>query len=467
MTERLHEESMVEASEVPEVGSEVRLKATTWNGRVDVEGILLAPSADAHLTVKLINGYNVSHPLSAVESIEVVSKDAGSSGNADNSDPGDESVSEDDSLPIVFILHTGGTIASKVDYQTGAVTARFEPEELLGAVPELASHARIRTRKLGNMWSDDIRSRHWNRMAAAAAEAFGEGADGVVITHGTDTMHLSAAALSYAFSGQSGVPAGRIVFTGSQRSSDRGSTDGAENLIAAVHWAANGPSPSGASDSTVIVMHEGCDDGTMAVIPGCAARKNHSSGRGAFTSINQPAIASISVSAAGAEITLADGYAARSAAQDRSVCESPTPFSEDVRILQLIAGSQLFADQVSHASHHNYNAILVHGTGLGHLPLDDPGDSPENSELKDALSSYLDGGGVVVMTTQCISGPVHLDVYSKGRDQQEMGILGHGSNASPESSLAKLHHLLSRGISGTELASAWTADLVGENPADL
>jgi glutamyl-tRNA(Gln) amidotransferase subunit D len=468
MTEGLHEGSMVEASEVPEVGSRIRLKATTWTGEVDVEGILLAPSAEAHLTIKLINGYNVSHPLSAVSSIEVLS--GGESGSGDGTAPvtGEGSVAEDESLPLVYILHTGGTIASKVDYATGAVTARFEPEELLGAVPELASHARIRTRKLGNMWSDDIRGRHWNQMAAAAAEAFGEGAAGVVITHGTDTMHLSAAALSYAFSGEGGVPAGRIAFTGSQRSSDRGSSDGAENLIAAVHWAACGPTPSGASDSTVIVMHEGSDDGTTTVLPGCAARKNHSSRRGAFSSVNQPALASIEVAAGSAEITLSDNYSARSsAAQDREVCESPTPYSEDVRILQLIAGSQLFADQVTLASSHNYDAILVHGTGLGHLPLDDPGDSPENSELKEAFSSYLGGGGTVVMVTQCISGPIHLDVYSKGRDQQEMGIIGHGSNSSPESSLAKLHHLLSRGASGAELAAAWEANLVGENPTDL
>ena len=453
---------MVEASEVPEVGSKVRLRASTWNGEVDLEGILLAPSADAHITVKLVNGYNVSHPLSAVESVEVISVAESNSVSED-----EVVVADDESLPIVFIIHTGGTIASKVDYATGAVTARFEPEELLGAVPELASHARIRTRKLGNMWSDDIRGRHWNRMAVAAAEAFGEGAAGVVITHGTDTMHLSAAALSYAFSGKGGVPAGRIAFTGSQRSSDRGSSDGAENLIAAVHWAAHGPTPSGASDSAVIVMHEGSDDGRMAVLPGCAARKNHSSRRDAFTSINQPALGSIDVVAGRAEITLTDSYTTRASGQAREVCESPTPFSEEVRILQLIAGSQLFADQVTHASSHDYDAILVHGSGLGHLPLDDPGDSPENSELKEAFSAYLSGGGAVVMATQCISGPVHLDVYSKGRDQQEMGILGHGSNSSPESSLAKLHHLLSRGVAGAELAAAWSADLVGENPTDL
>ncbi|MCS5573303.1 MAG: asparaginase domain-containing protein, partial [Pseudomonadales bacterium] len=207
---------------------------------------------------------------------------------------------DDPNLPEVYILHTGGTIASKVDYVTGAVAARFEPEELLDAVPELANHARIRTKKLGNMWSDDIRTRHWNAMMMAAKEAFDSGAVGVVITHGTDTMHYSAAAAAFAWSGGGGRPPGRIVFTGSQRSSDRGSTDGTENLIAAVHWAAHGPEPTGENgDASVIIMHAGNDDGVCAVLPGCSTRKFHSSKRDAFQGINAQPLGTIAVGRSG------------------------------------------------------------------------------------------------------------------------------------------------------------------------
>ena len=151
---------MVAADGLPQVGSKVRLNASTWNGPTVVEGVLLSPSAEGCITVKLLNGYNVTHRLENVTELEVVA-------GPDAESAGDEGgVVEDAGLPVVFILHTGGTIASKVDYSTGAVTARFEPEELLAAVPALARHARIRTRKLGNMWSDDIRPRHWNRMPA-------------------------------------------------------------------------------------------------------------------------------------------------------------------------------------------------------------------------------------------------------------------------------------------------------------
>ena len=451
---------MVEQSEVPEVGTRVRLIATTWSGPTEVEGVLLAATAAGHITVKLVNGYNATHSLNMVESIT----DLGVSKSVDLNST---EVSMNADLPLIHILHTGGTIASKVDYATGAVTARFEPEEILAAIPELGDIAQIKTKKLGNMWSDDVRPQHWNRMADAVATSFSEGAVGVVITHGTDTMHISAAAIAFAFSGTGGRPAGRIALTGSQRSSDRGSTDGAENLIAAVHWAAFGPEPSGVTDSTVVVMHGSGDGGSISVNPGCAVRKNHSSKRGAFASINQNPLASISIDRGEVNMTLTDSYSNLLSDKSRVVNLEPTNFDCDVKIMQLIAGAHLQADQISHAMKNGYQGVLFWGTGLGHLPIDNPGDAPENDEVKDAVSEYVTGGGVVVVTTQCISGPVHLDVYSKGRDQQELGVLGHGTNFTPEVSLVKLHHLLSLGLKENEIASAWAESLVGENPSSI
>jgi glutamyl-tRNA(Gln) amidotransferase subunit D len=451
---------MVEQSEVPEVGTRVRLVATTWNGPTEVEGVLLAATAAEHITVKLVNGYNATHSLNMVESI--IDLGASKSANLDSPE-----VSMNADLPLIHILHTGGTIASKVDYTTGAVTARFEPEEILAAIPELAEIAQIKTKKLGNMWSDDVRPQHWNRMVEAVATSFSAGAVGVVITHGTDTMHISAAAIAFAFSGTGGRPAGRIALTGSQRSSDRGSTDGAENLIAAVHWAAFGPEPSGVTDSTVVVMHGSGDDGTIAVNPGCAVRKNHSSKRDAFVSINQNPLASISIGRDGINMTLTDSYSNLLSANPRIVNLEPTNFDCDVKIMQLISGPHLQADQIIHAMKNGYQGVLFWGTGLGHLPLDNPGDAPENDEVQDAVSNYIAGGGIAVITTQCISGPVHLDVYSKGRDQQELGILGHGTNFTPEVSMVKLHYLLSLGLKENEISSAWAENLVGENPSSI
>ncbi len=184
----------------PKPGTPVKLVVKTWSGKAEHTGISLPSSGSKLITMKLQNGYNVSFPESYVDTFEILDEMPIIEEEVGESEP------QNESLPLVHLIHTGGTIASKVDYSTGAVTARFDPHELLDAVPELRRIARIRAVKLGNMWSDDLRPRHWNRMLKATEEAFAEGAVGCVITHGTDTLHLSAAAISYGWSGQGGAP---------------------------------------------------------------------------------------------------------------------------------------------------------------------------------------------------------------------------------------------------------------------
>jgi len=441
----------------PEAGTAIRLVVKTWAGEASHEGLALPPAGPKLVTMKLVNGYNISYPDISVQSVEILdSVDI-------QEDEEISSIPQDKSLPLVYLIHTGGTIASKVDYKTGAVSARFEPDELLDAIPELRSIAQIHVIKLGNMWSDDIRPRHWNRMLKATEEAFVEGAVGVVITHGTDTLHYTAAAISYGWSGQGGRPPGRIALTGSQRSPDRGSSDAAENLIAAVHWAANGPESSGYEDSAVVVLHADSSDGRCAVLPGCASRKYHSSRRGAFKAINQKPIAHILVNKDTATIEFVEsrGHVAR------IETNSPTYFDESIRIAEFSAGPHLHSDLVQAAIDSGYDALYFYGTGLGHLPIQDSeNDSPENTKLKFTIEDYCNSGGIAVLTTQAIHGPVHLDVYSKGRVQQEIGMIGHGSLCPPSSGLVKLHYLLSLGASQESIAEGWIKDLCGENPSD-
>ena len=437
----------------PNHGDRVRIGASTPEGPVTHEGILLAPATVGHITVKLDNGYNVTFLETEITEMTLITV------QAIEEQTFDTNPSEDLDLPEVWILHTGGTIASKVDYVTGAVAARFEPEELLDTVPELSQHARIRAKKLGNMWSDDIRARHWNAMMTETKRAFDAGAAGVVITHGTDTMHYSAAAATFSWAGSGKRPPGRIVFTGSQRSSDRGSTDGTENLLAAVHWAAHGPEVTGENgDAAVIIMHADSDDGVCAVLPGCAARKFHSSRRDAFQTINSEPLGMVHVGRTGNCTIESDAIV-----PTREITQEPILYNESTRILQLMAGAHMFADQIELA--HHYDAILFHGTGLGHLPIEDPNDdSPENVAMREAISNYCSQGGIAVMTTLCIHGPVHLDVYSKGREQQELGILGNHATLGPDAALIKLHFLLS---SEQDIKTGWNANLCGENHSSI
>ncbi len=437
----------------PKPGTPVKLVVKTWAGRAEHSGIALPSSGNKLITMKLQNGYNVSFPESYVDSFEVLDEMPVIEEEVEETTP------QDESLPLVHLIHTGGTIASKVDYATGAVTARFDPHELLDAVPELRGIARIRAVKLGNMWSDDLRPRHWNRMLKATEEAFAEGAVGCVITHGTDTLHLSAAAMSYGWSGQGGRPPGRIVLTGSQRSPDRGSSDAAENLIASVQWAAHGPAPSGYRDSSVVIVHASSSDGSCAVLPGCACRKYHSSRRDAFKPINQEVLGHVSIDSSGARIDYSP-----EAHDARIEAIAPKPFDESIRIAQFISDPHLHPDQVQGAIDSGFDALLFHGTGLGHLPISNPEeDSLENTRLRMMLEDHIANGGVVVIVTNAIHGPVNMNVYSKGRAQQEIGIIGHGSLCPPGSALVKLHHLLSVG-GKKSVERGWELDLVGENP---
>ena len=246
----------------------------------------------------------------------------------------------DSDLPRVRLIHTGGTIASKVDYATGAVEAKFEPEEMLDAIPELAAIAQLDAVKIGNMFSDDIRPQHWNIIAAACADAFADGCRGVVVAHGTDTLHITSAALSFAFAGDGSRPAGPIVMVGSQRSSDRGSSDATENLLAAVHWAANGPLPTGdAGDSVSVVMHHGQSDGVMAVHSGLALRKMHSSRRDAFHAVNGQPLATLTLTHEGFQTETLPWYAsALEQPSSRPLAQQPTTYETGQRIAQFIAG---------------------------------------------------------------------------------------------------------------------------------
>ena len=433
--------------EMPAIGERVKITTSGPAGTTTHEGVVLPGAAPEHLTVKLANGYNVSHPISMVDSVVSIA-------DANQVVASISSVQQNQELPKVTIIHTGGTIASKVDYATGAVIARFEPEELLASVPEILEIANIDAIKIGNMWSDDIRPIHWNKMIDACQDAFDSGSVGVVITHGTDTLHISAAALSFAFAGDGGKPAGRIVFTGSQRSSDRASSDATENLLSAVYWAANGPEVSGNGDAAVTIMHAGSGDGVCAVSPGVGVRKMHSTRRNAFKMVNGERISEITISREGlthSPVTI----------QESREVSNPTKYDPDIRIAQFIAGPHLHADLLEAAQSSGYSAILIHGTGLGHLPIENPtGDAPEN----DKLAKVIENSPIpVIVANQCINGPVDLNVYSKGRNQQEIGVLGHGSTSSPEALLAKIHWALSN-EKGLEILSE---NLCGENQSSL
>lgn len=443
--------------DAPDVGLRIQATFTTHQGEVQHTGLVSPPAAPKHLTLKLENGYNVSFPVDSLVAYTILEA------VLPNETTPLKATELNDALPRVRLIHTGGTIASKVDYTTGAVEAKFEPQELLDAIPEIASIANLDSVKIGNMFSDDIRPQHWNLMAQACATAFDEGCRGVVISHGTDTLHISSAALSFAFAGEGTRPAGPIVMVGSQRSSDRGSTDATENLLAAIHWAAYGPLPKGScGDSVVVVMHDTSSDGVMAVHSGVAVRKMHSSRRDAFQAVNAQPIAKLNMVSKRFEIQTLEWYQEElNNGILRNITLKPTMYNAAQRIAQFIAGPWLFAEHIDAVANTGIQGIVIHGTGLGHLPIEDAQqNAPENQQLWRILTRCVNRELPVVIVNQCIHGPVDMNVYSKGRKQQGMGLLGHGLNSTPDTTVVKLHWLLSQNKSVAQLL---TDNLCGEH----
>jgi len=439
-------------AQAPDVGSHVRLKLTTHDGDTTIEGVVLPPAVAEHLTVKLANGYNISHPISLIEILSVEQ-----SASTDPIESNAPSMNPD--LPTVCIVHTGGTIASKVDYTTGAVTAQFEPSELVEHVPELLNIANLNVHKIGNMFSEDIRPNHWNQIIDASERAFADGCVGVVVTHGTDTLHITASAVAFAWCGKGGNPPGRIAFVGSQRSSDRASSDAAQNLISAVKWAAEGPQPTGElSDAVVVSMHTTSDDGACSIHAATGVRKLHSSRRDAFRPVNTMPLAKVHIDNSDVSLNLGHHYAdARTVIQARPSTSEAFRFDENIVIRQMIAGPWLTKQEIHDAIGSNVDALVIHGTGLGHLPIENPNnDAPQNIELHNALAQ-LNIPALVV--NQCIHGPVNMNVYSKGRIQQDIGLLGHGLTSSPEAAVVKLHFALSNDM---DVASTMAENLFGE-----
>ena len=191
------------------------------------DGVFIQSQNKDIITLKLSSGYNIGVSRKEIKKIKLVSKD--------KREKKVFSSNVNKGLKKISILHTGGTIASEVDYKTGAVFPRFNPEELLNMFPELNDIASINSRFIGNMWSQDMGVAHYNILAKEIKKEIENGAKGIVITHGTDFLHYTSAALSFALENLS-VP---VLLVGSQRSSDRGGSDARMNLLNAVYFAVN------------------------------------------------------------------------------------------------------------------------------------------------------------------------------------------------------------------------------------
>jgi glutamyl-tRNA(Gln) amidotransferase subunit D len=388
----------------------------TWQGH-ELSGIVIQTGKEM-ATIKLSTGYNIILPLSemAVTSTQQTKTEQAVVAK----------IAQDDTLPRVSILHTGGTIASKVDYQTGAVTSRFTPEELISMVPEMTKVANISSRLLRNMASDDMRFEHYNVIGRAIIEEIQKDARGIIVTHGTDTLHYTAAALGFMLE-ELTIP---VVLVGSQRSSDRGSSDASTNLIGALRFITELKAPG-----VYVAMHEGPGDSAIAIIDGLHARKMHSSARGAFKSVNAPLVARVADSVEILDQARLDSWRQR-AGKTRML-----GFDEELRIGYWKAHTHSWADEL--LAFQSFDGLLLEGTGLGHIPMNETDEfTREHTKILECVRE-LSKKMPVAIATQTIYGRVNLNVYRPQRILQSLGVLGDGCDMMPEVAFVKLAWLLS------------------------
>ncbi len=385
------------------VWSEVILKTE----KASFEGIILPRHRTLpqdHIVLKLKTGYNVGIALDKIKKIEKIGLKKAHYQIPESTFP------EDPAKPRVILLGTGGTIASRLDYKTGAVIPAFSPGELYGAVPELADIANLTTKKLFGIFSEDMGPKQYIPLAYEIKKSIEEGYDGIVIGHGTDTLHHTAGILSFMIQN----PPIPIVLVGSQRSSDRPSSDAALNLMNAVYTAAYGDIAE-----IMVCMFGPTSDYFCLLHRGTRVRKMHSSYRSTFRTIGERPLGMVRVNQL---IPLVNDYNKRR--KDKNVKLYPY-FEEKVTLLYYYPNMQ--PDIVEAIMEKGYEGLVIAGTGLGHV----------NRALFPILKKAIKGGMHIYMTVQTLWGYVHMNVYDTGRYLLDLGIIPC-ENMLPEVAYVKL-----------------------------
>ncbi|RLF49211.1 MAG: Glu-tRNA(Gln) amidotransferase GatDE subunit D [Thermoplasmata archaeon] len=380
-------------------------------------------SADNIVIIKLDNGYNIGVMVDEDCEIRVVER--GREVRAF------EDVKLAQENGAVVLISTGGTIASYVDYRTGAVHPAVTAEQLASALSDISADASVRPIALYSELSENIGIEHWQRLAKVVADSLNKGAPGAVIAHGTDTMAYTGAALSFML----GALRGPVVLVGAQRSSDRPSSDAYTNLFSALRIA------NSDLGEVVVVMHDSISDDRCAVHRAVRVRKMHTSRRDAFKSINSQPLGYVDCSTG--EVMLSGNY--RKKGNDRIRVRERM----DERVSLIYFHPTLSPELLEYVFEHAHGVVLM-GTGLGHVA----------DRLIGVIEKGIKDGVHVVMTSQCIYGTVNMRVYSTGRNLLKAGVIP-GEDMLPEVAYVKLMWALGN-FEHEDVPKVMRENLVGE-----
>ncbi|MGC9310936.1 MAG: Glu-tRNA(Gln) amidotransferase subunit GatD [Candidatus Aenigmatarchaeota archaeon] len=375
---------------IPKAGDIVAVKKgkERWEGRV-------LPGEGKFLSLKLKSGYNVGIEIDEKTKITLLGKE-----EVVRHKPVGFSAGYEKGKPLVSILSAGGTIASSIDYTTGAISASYSAEDLISSVPEISKFANIRTGRIFEAMSENLTPSDWQKIAGAVfREVSDPKVSGVVVTHGTDTLSFSTAMMSFMLRNLNNP----VVFTYSQKSSDRGSTDSAMNLICSAIAATTDVA------EVMAVGHATINDDYCLMSRGCKVRKMHASQRNTFRPINCYPIGKV----------WPDGKVEFIGEYSKSKDASGKPqladrLEEKVAIVKFYPG--LNPEVIDWYVEKGYLGLVIEGTGLGHVNV-------EKKSLIPAIERAIEKGVLVCMTTQTIYGSTNPYVYSNLRRLSERGVV--------------------------------------------
>lgn len=401
------------------IGDKIQVKTKTMKKA----GILMPHhefSDDDIITIKLDNGYNIGLAADEDTKITLLEKHKDSVKKS-------KEIPFDKNKPTVSIIGTGGTIACYVEYRTGAVHPASSAKELAFSVPEIFDICNVNAQVAFQIFSEDIEVSHWQELARKVAKELNNGAKGVVIPHGTDTLGYTAAALSFMLKDLSGP----VVLVGAQRSSDRPSSDAAQNLIAAITVASK-------SDigEVVVTMHGETSDTITAIHRGTKVRKFHTSRRDAFKTVNDNPLGTVENS----EIRIHGKYRKKTS----GIVTVDDKMEKDVAMIYSYPG--LKPEDIP-----KKKGVVLIGTGLGHVP----------QKVIPRIKKLSKQGTIFVMTSQCIFGRINISVYSKGRDLLKAGVVPC-EDMLPETAFIKLMWALAHGKNKEEVEKIMKKNIAGE-----
>ena len=398
-------------------------------GKTQYKGIVLPRiehSAPNFINIKLENNYNIGVKVSEIIEIKKIGRREASYKIPEKKFP------QNKDLPNLKLFGTGGTIASRLDYTTGAVIPSFTPGELFSAVPELAEICNLECEIVFEILSENMEPGNWQKLAEKVKDAANSGVDGIVIGHGTDTMSYTSAALSFMLKDLS-IP---VVLVGSQRSSDRPSSDAAINLINAAVVASS-------DIAEVVVTMLGSSSHDYGLIHrGTLVRKMHSSVRNTFRTINSIPLGLVQ----NRKIKMfTTDYRKKSKMKTQTL----TNFEKKIALVYSYPGND--NELINFYIDNGYKGIVFVGTGLGHV----------STTIYKSIKRAIQEGITVLMTTQTLHGFVGMNVYSTGRELLNMGVIP-GRNLLPEVAYVKLGWVLGQTSEPDEIIKLLSQNIAGE-----